>query len=179
MKPVLLAMSMMVFGAAPMTFQGRAYQLGSFSQKTNAMWEFVSAPETVSNWTTLLTVVDRPDAKTPAELDRLAQGILDTYKSRGGKVVMARTMQDASGKPFNYMVVAFDEPGRKRYELNFVKAGLGAKNAYMLIYGARVTDAKDYVGKAKAFLSARSGEIGMELERMAAPAVGALPRREF
>ena len=49
----------------------------------------------------------------------------------------------------------------------------------MVIYGARVTDAKDYVGKAKAFLSARSGEIGMELEKMAAPAVGALPRRQF
>ena len=75
--------------------------------------------------------------------------------------------------------VAFDEPGKRRYELNFVKAAMGAKNAYMVIYGARVTDAKDYVGKAKAFLPARSGEIGMELEKMAAPAVGALPRREF
>ena len=52
---------------------------------------------------------------------------------------------------------------------------MGAKNAHMVIYGARVTDAKDYVGKAKAFLSARSGEIGMVLEKMAAPAILEMP----
>ena len=53
--------------------------------------------------TMLLTIVDRPDAKTVADMDRLAQGVLDTYKARGAKVVMARTMQDAAGRPFNYM----------------------------------------------------------------------------
>lgn len=119
MKTIFVAMTMLVAWANPVPFQG------SFNQEANAMWEFVSAPETV------------------ADMDRLAQGALDTYKTRGAKVAM------------------------------------GAKNAYLVIYGARVTDAKDYVGKAKAFLSARSGEIGMELEKMAAPAVGALPRREF
>ncbi len=35
----------------------------------------------------------------------------------------------------------------------------------MVIYGARVTDAKDYVGKAKAFLSARSGRLGWSWKR--------------
>ena len=103
MKTILVAMTMLVAWADPMTFQGRSYRLGSFNQKANAMWEFVSAPETVNNWTTLLTIVDRPDAKTVADMDRLAQGVLDPYKARGAKVVMARTMQDAAGKPFNYM----------------------------------------------------------------------------
>jgi len=184
MKPLFVAITMLVVTAAPskdepVTFMGRAYRLGSYNQKANAMWEFASAPETVQNWTTLLTVVDRPDAKNMADMDRLAQGILDAYKSRGAKVVMARTMKDGSGKPFNYMVVAFDEPAKKRYELNFVKAAMGEKNAYMMIFGARVSDPKDYVAKAKAFLSERSGAIGMELEKLPAPAVGTLPRRQF
>jgi len=42
------------------------------------MWEFAAPNETVANWTTLLTIVDRPDARTRPDLDRLAQGILDT-----------------------------------------------------------------------------------------------------
>ena len=79
MKTILVAMT------DPVMFKGRSYRLGSFNQRANAMWEFVSAPETV------------------ADMDRLAQGVLDTYKTRGAKVVMARTMKDAAGKRFNYM----------------------------------------------------------------------------
>ena len=85
MKTILVAMTTLVVMADPVMFQGRSYRLGSFSQKAKAMWAFVSAPETV------------------ADMYRLAQGVLDTYKARGAKVVMARTMQDAAGKPFNYM----------------------------------------------------------------------------
>ena len=78
-------MTTLVVMADPVMFQGRSYRLGSFNHKAKAMWAFVSAPETV------------------ADMYRLAQGVLDTYKARGAKVVMARTMQDAAGKPFNYM----------------------------------------------------------------------------
>lgn len=149
---------------------GRDYKLG-FSQLTpNPMYEYVSGNETVQNWTTLVTLIDRADAKTRPDLDRLAQGVMDTYKSRGGKVLMAKTMVDGSGKPFNYMVVAFDEPGKKRYELNFVKAAMGGKNAFMAVYGVRVSDERDYVAKAKQFLNERSGEIGRELEKVGPPA---------
>ena len=97
MKTILVAMTMLVAWADPVTFQGRSYRLGSFNQKANAMWEFVSAPETVNNWTTLLTIVDRSDARTVADMNRLAQGVLDTDMDRGAKVLLARTMKDAAG----------------------------------------------------------------------------------
>jgi len=163
----------------PVNLFGRPYRLASYNQKANAMWEFAAPNETVANWTTLFTIVDRPDARTRPDLDRLAQGILDTYKAKGGKVLLAKTMGNATGTPYNYIVVAFDQPAQKRFELNFVKAALGPKNAYMAIYGVRVTDPKDYVAKAKAFLNERSAEIGKELENKKLPAVEALPRREF
>jgi hypothetical protein len=167
----------------PMTpsipFLGRSYHLASFNQKSNAMWEFTSSNESVNQWTTLLTVVDRPDARTRPDLDHLAEGIMDTYKANHGRVVMAKTMVDASGTPFNYMVVGFDQPADHRYELDFVKAAMGPKNAYTVVYGVRVTDAKDYVSKAKAYLDDHSSEIGHELEKMAAPATGTLPRKVF
>lgn len=176
MKLLCLLASMVALSAPTVTFQGRGYRLASFNQKVNPMWEFVSGNETVDNWSTLVTIVDRPDAKSRPDLDRLAQGIMDTYKSRGGRVLVAKTMVDKAGKPFNYMLVAFDEPAKKRFELNFVKAAMGEKNAIMTIYGVRVTDPKDYVAKAKAFLSANSGPIGMELENLVLPAPASLPR---
>jgi hypothetical protein len=179
----LVALSCALFAAdskqAAMTFLGRGYRLGSFNQKANPMWEFVSVNETADNWTTLLTLIDRPDARTRSDLDRLAQGVMDNYKAHGGRVLMARTMVDASGTPFNYMVVAFDQPAQHRFELNFVKAALGPKNAYMVVYGVRVADAKDYVAKAKAFLNEHSSVIGKELEKATLPSMAALPRREF
>lgn len=176
----LLTLSAFALSAAPaITFLGQPYQLASFNQKGNPMWEFAASNETVNNWTTLLTVVERPDAHSRADLDRLAQGILDTYKSRGARVLMARTMADASGAPFNYMVVAFEEPSKHRFELNFVKAALGPKNAFMVIYGVRVTDPKDYTAKAKAFLNQQSSNIGKAMETAAIPPTASLPRREF
>ncbi|MBI2686632.1 MAG: hypothetical protein HYX27_09975 [Acidobacteria bacterium] len=176
---VVVLCGLCLFATPTVTFLGQPYRLASFNQKTNAMWEFTSANETVDNWSTLLTVVDRPDARTRPDLDRLAQGVMDTYKSRGGRILMAKTMVDASGTPYNYMVAAFDQPAQRRFELNFVKAAMGAKNAYMAIYGVRVADQKDYAGKAKAYLNERSGEIGKELEKAVLPAVGTLPRKEF
>jgi hypothetical protein len=181
---LILAMTIMsgvtvLSGAQSISFQGRNYQLGSFNQKNHAMWEFTSGNETVNNWTTLLTIVDRPDAKTRPDLDRLAQGVMDQYKSRGGKVLMAKTMATAAGVPFNYMIVAFEEPAQKRFELNFVKAVLGEKNAAIVVYGVRVSDPKDYVAKAKAFLSEHSQEIGKALEVSVMPSTGTLPRKEF
>ncbi len=158
---------------------GRTYHLASFTLKPNALWEFTSVNETVNNWTTLLTVIDRPDALTRPDLDRLSQGILDQYKSHGGKILLAKTMVDVSGAPYNYMAAAFEQQPLHRFELNFVKAALGPNNAYMVLYGVRISDPNDYVDKAKAFLNQHSDEIGHELAKAVLPAIDKLPRKEF
>jgi hypothetical protein len=160
-------------------FQGQDYKLGSFSNKKNAMWEFVSGNETVNDWTTLVTVVDRPDARTRPELDRLAEGIMSTYKSGGARILAARTMQDESGAPFNYLVAAFDEPSKNRMELNFVKCVLGERNAAIAIYGVRITDQQDYRNLAKLFLDQHSAEVGRALGQFSLPDISRLPRTEF
>ena len=169
MKTMMMISMFVAMAAEPVTFLGRGYKLGHTELKPNPMYEYVSGAETVQNWTTLLTLIDRADAKSLGDLDRLAQGVMDTYKARGGKMVMAKTLKDGAGKPLNYMIVAFDEPGKKRYELSFVKAAMGAKNAYIAVYGVRVSDDRDYVAKAKKFLSEHSGEIGMAMEKVAGP----------
>jgi len=165
--------------APSLTFRSQSYRLGSFNQRNHATWEFVSDGETVNNWTKLLTVVDRPDAKTREDLDRLAEGLMATYKSHGAKILLAKTLQEASGTPFNYMVAAFEEPASQRYELNFVKMTMGEKNAVVLIHGVRVSDGTDYLGKAKEYLNRNSSEIGRAMEKMTAPDVGKFTRREF
>src|SRR5580698_7006149 len=68
-------------GAPSLTFLSKTYTLGSFNQKSKPTWEYVTGGETVDNWTTLITLIDRQDARTIADLDRLAQGVTDTYKS--------------------------------------------------------------------------------------------------
>jgi hypothetical protein len=166
--------------AAPaIEFMGHRYRLASFNQKSNPQWEFVTAGDTIDNWNTLITVIDRPDAHGRQELDRLAEGILSTYKSHGAKILMAKTMQDRSGAPYNYMVAAFEEPANRRFELNFVKIGQGAANAGIMICGVRISDSQDYMSKAKQFLDQHSGEIGRALGDAALPDVGKWPRRVF
>jgi hypothetical protein len=162
-----------------LNFQGRSYRLGSFNQRHNATWEFVTAGETVNDWTRLLTIVDRPDARTREELDRLAEGLMTAYKSNGARVLAAKTLQDDSGAPYNYLVVAFEEPSKQRFELNFVKVTLGATNAVVAIHGARISDSQDYRSKAKEFLDQKSGEVGAALAKMLMPDVSKLPRRTF
>jgi len=142
------------------------------------MWEFTSGRENVDNWTTLFTILDRPDAKTRLELERLAQGILDAYKAKNGKVLMARTMS-ANGVPFNYIIVAFPQPAQKRFELNFVKIALAQNNAVIAVYGVRIDDPTNDAAKVKAFLSANSEAIGKALEQATLPSTSTLPRREF
>jgi hypothetical protein len=166
-------------GAPPLTFLGKTYTLGSYNQKSKPTWEYITGGETVNNWTTLITLIDRPDAHTPPELDRLAEGIMATYKSNNGRILLAKTMKDKSGAPFNYLVAAFEEPAQNRFELNFVKFGLGPKNAYILVYGARVTDPKDYKTKGKDFLNQHSEEIGRAVENAVLPDLSTLPRKEF
>lgn len=160
------------------SFLGRSYVLASFNQKAAPMWEFTSGKETVGNWTNLLTLLERPDAKTKQDLDRLAQGVMDHYKANGGNVLMARTMGSPEN-PYNYIVVAFTQATERRIELNFVKVALGPKNAYVVIYGERIHDPKDPTAKAKAFLNERSAEIGMALEKAILPEIETLPRKEF
>lgn len=51
-------------------FLGKPYHPGAFSAKPHPMWEFVTGQETVQNWTTLLTLIERSDAHSPQDLDR-------------------------------------------------------------------------------------------------------------
>jgi len=165
--------------APTITLLTRTYQLGSFNQKNQATWEFITAGEKIDNWTTLMTIIDRPDAHTRGELDRLAEGIMSNYKSHGGQILSAKTMRDKSGATYNYMVAAFEEPGKHRYELNFVRIALAPKNAFVVIYGVRITDPSNYVRKAKDFLNQQSGPVGDALENVVLPDIGKLPRKEF
>ena len=173
----------MAWSPAPSTstvvFLGNTYELKSFHAKPAATWEFGTPAEPVNNWTRLLTLIDRPDARTREDLDRLAEGVMANYKSHSGQILMAKSMQDASGKAYNYMVVAFEEPATRRYELNFVKVALGAKNATIAVYGVRITDPGDYQTKAKQFLTKESGGIGKALETAVLPDLSTLPRKEF
>ena len=160
-------------------FMGRTYRLGSFNQKQNAQWEFVTGNETVDNWTTLLTIIDRPDVRTREELDRLAEGIMANYKSHGGQILLARTMQNDSGPAFNYMTVAFEQPAQHRFELNFVKIALGAKNGMVVVHGMRITDPRNYLAKAKTFLNEHSGEVGQAIGTFELPDVSKWSRETF
>jgi hypothetical protein len=158
---------------------GHTYRLGSFNQKHQPTWEFVAAGETIGNWTSLITIIDRPDARTLDELGRLAEGILQNYKSHGGQILAAKPIRDKAGAIYNYLVAAFEEPGKRRYEVNFIKVALAPKNAYVVIYGARISDAGDYQRKAKNFLTQQSGPIGDALEDVVLPDMSKLPRKEF
>jgi hypothetical protein len=167
------------FGATDMTFLGQTYHLASYNQKSNPMWEFVPPADNINDWKTLLTVIDRPDARTRPELDRLAEGIMASYKSRGAQILLAKTMQTRTGEVFNYLVAAFEEPQQQRYELNFAKMVLGPANAEVMIYGVRINDPRDYRTKAKEFLNQHSSEVGKALEEAPLPDVSSLPRRVF
>ncbi len=87
-------------------------------------------------------------------------------------------MRDNSGAPYNYLVAAFEQPGQKRLELNFVKVALGQHNAVVTIYGARIQDAAGHT-QAKAFLDQNSTPIGQALNSLHPPDIAALPRRVF
>ncbi len=165
--------------APVVVFLERSYKLGSYNQKQNAMWEFVPTGEKIDSWTSLLTIVDRPDAHTREELDRLAEGLQTSYKSHHGQILMAKTMVNDAGAPYNYIVAAFEEPTKQRYELNFVKIALAAKNATVVTYSVRVGDPQDYQRTAKNFITLKSGEIGRALANVALPNPGTLPRKEF
>ena len=158
---------------------GKIYQLGSFHQNPNPVWEFVIRGETVNQWTTILTMIDRPDAHTRSELDRVSERVMANYKSHGGQILVSKTMQNASGEPYNYLAVAFEEPGQRRYEVDFVKAALGAKNVTVIVYGVRIGGAADYQTKAKQFLTRESEGIGRALANATLPDLNTLPRRVF
>jgi hypothetical protein len=80
---------------------------------------------------------------------------------------------------FNYAVAAFDEPKEQRFELDFVKMQLGSDHAAVAVYGARISDIRDYRSKAREFLDANSNEIGRALGRLVLPDLATLPQREF
>jgi len=96
------------------SMMARTYRLGSYNQKSHPTWEFITGRETVDNWTTLVTLIDRPDAHSREELDRLGEGVMSNYKSHGGQILSAKTMRDKSGAAYNYLVAAFEEPAKRR-----------------------------------------------------------------
>ena len=165
-------------GGPTINLFSNTYTLGSYNQKYHPTWEFTSN-EDINAWTSLVTLMDRTDAKTVPEMDRLAEGIMTTYKNAGGRVLTAKTLKNEPGVSFNYMLVAFVEPAKHRYELNYVKIGMGPKNAYVMIIGLRVSDPNDYKAKTKAFLEKRSGEVGSALGNYVVPDLSTFPRRVF
>jgi hypothetical protein len=159
------------------TLLGRTYHLGSYNQTVQPSWEFVTDGENVQNWTTLLTIIDRADAANRKDLDRLAEGIMANYKANRGQILLAKTFPAPTGT-YNYMAAAFEEPARNRFELNFVKAAMGPKNAYVIVYGVRVSD-QNYLQKGRQFLNQHSSEIGDALEKFTLPDLSTFPRQPF
>jgi hypothetical protein len=163
-----------------LNFMGKTYQLASHNEKNNRpMWEFTTGGEPIDQWTTLFTLIDRPEAQSKVQLDQLSEGVMQFYKTHGGQVLAAKTMKGASGEPFNYLVAAFEQPQTHTFELNFVKLAMGPKNAYTAIYGVRISDPKDYLAKTKKFISEHSSEIGLALGEAKLPVLSSLPRRQF
>src|SRR5260370_41257951 len=101
--------------APTITLLARTYQLGSFNQKNQATWEFITAGERIDNWTTLVTIIDRPDAHTRQELDRLAEGIMSNYKSHGGHNLLAKTLSDQTAAALHNTVAALAEQSKDRH----------------------------------------------------------------
>jgi hypothetical protein len=162
-----------------MTFLSKSYSLGSFSQsETSALWECVSGGETVDNWTTLISLMEHryPGSGRP-ELDHWAEVVMRTYKSNGGQIQVAKQMKDKAGVAFYYVVVAYDEPENHRFEMDFVRFGLGQKNGYTMTYAVRVSDRKDYRGKNKEFMEQHSAEIAQAIETAVVPDMSKLPRK--
>jgi hypothetical protein len=162
-----------------LTLLGHTYHLGSYNQNSKPMWEFITPDETIDNWKTLVTIIDRPDAHTKPQLDQVGEGVLQNYKSHGAKILQAKTMVDPSGKPYNYLLAAFDEPAHHRFEFDFVKMALGPQNAFIAIYGVRITDPTDYLSKSKTFLTQHSGESGDAISNIVLPDLAKLPRKVF
>ncbi len=159
------------------TLLGRNYHLASYNQTAHPSWEFVTDGEDVQNWTTIFTIIDRPDAASPKDLDRLAEGVMANYKANRGQILLAKTFPSPAGA-YDYMAAAFEEPARNRFELNFVKAAMGPKNAYVVVYGVRVSD-RDYLRKGREYLNLHSGEIGDALEKFTLPDLSTFPRQPF
>jgi hypothetical protein len=111
--------------------------------------------------------------------DRIAEGIMQTYKANGGQVLRAQATRDSSGAPFNDLAGAFEQSDKHTYQLNFVKVALAEDTAYLFIYGVRITDRKDYQTKAQEYLDQRSGPICQTLGHAVLPAISTLPRQEF
>jgi hypothetical protein len=164
--------------APPIHFLGRTYHLASFDKKDKPTWDFVSGSETMDDWTTMLTIIDRPDARSSKDLDRVVEENKSNYESHGGRILVATTLPYADGT-YNYTVVGFDEPSKQRFEISFVKAAMGRRNAQVAVYRVRISDPQDYTGKAKTFLHQHSAEVGSALGQLDLPDIDRLPRTEF
>ncbi|HTP87099.1 MAG TPA: hypothetical protein VMJ34_09125 [Bryobacteraceae bacterium] len=164
-------------GPPAVHFMGKTYRLASFHAKDQATWQFYLEGETADNWTTMFTIVDRPEAQSGKEIDKLADDVKADYAAHGGKVFVTQKNQDVNGD-YTYVVVGYDSPAKQTYELQFVKIGKKFRNGYVASYGVRITDPKDYAAKTKAFLHGQSIEIAKALAEVSLPDIGKLPRTE-
>lgn len=157
----------------------RIYRLAYYGKSNYEMWEFTSGAETVDNWTTLVTILNYPEATSLQRMDQLSEGLIKVYKSSGGQVLKAKSQQDAFGGVCNTIIVAFDEADAKRYELCFVKVAMGKSHAYAAIYGVRIPDLIDRHAKANAFLKENAIAIEQAMLSTRFPATESLPRQSF
>jgi len=151
------------------TFLNKTYTLKGIAPAPGRMWEFAPEGETLENWTTLVTLIDRPDAADLKAMDQVSQGILEHYQKNGGQIMMAKSLKGSDGQPFNFLIGAFDQKAHHRFELNYVRVFMRQPNAMIAIFAARVSDEGDYLVKAKSFLDHQSGLIGHALETTVFP----------
>ena len=107
-------------------------------------------------------------------MDRMGEGILSTYKSHGTRITPRRRRRGLPRRQA-YLVAAFDEADKQRFELSFGKMSMGPKNA-ACVYGVRVGDLQDYRAMAREFLDTNSSGI-VALEGSALSDLDALPRQ--
>ena len=158
---------------------GKTYKLGSYNQNARPMWEFTAGGQTVNNWTTLVTVIDRPDVKSNGDVDKLAEGMVTGYRKAGATVLLTKTFRDPAGKPYDYLVAAFNEPDHHRMEINYAKLAMGTTNGYIQIYAVRVTGPGDYRKASATFVTKNSETIGKALDHASAPDTSTWPRKTF
>jgi hypothetical protein len=177
---IVSSISVWAMSPPTLTFMSKTYQLASFSHMNRPMWEFASPPETVDNWTSMVTLVECPGTHTNADVDKVAEGLVSIYRENHAQILMSKTMTGKSGKPYDYLVAAFEEPTKHRFEIDFVRVALMEDHqAWCLIYGKRIADAEDYLAKSKVYLNQHSSEVGQALEAMSLPSKDNFPRKEF
>jgi len=86
--------------------------------------EICHSGDSIDDWKTLITAIDRADARTKEGLDRW-RGFCRATNVTAQRFCWRRRIQDRSGAPYNYVVAAFEEPAKHRVRAEFVKMAMG------------------------------------------------------